>query len=321
MDRKIGRRQRWAWFAAGLSAVAASGFCSCGWIWVLIGGLLATLFYIYIDKKLADRGIAVLMCKAFGWGGKALAVLTLLWTVLVMGWTAALADTAFPMVNGFPGLGWIMLAMAAWGARKGAKACAGCSGVLCLFLIVLYGVVAVFAVPDVTWRWLKPDSRWEQGIWTAGLFLLPAGVWYVPCGAESKGPSWPVAFALPLFGAALSAVTAGVLSPELAAVRKVPLYDVAQSVSLFGVVERIEPLLSAAVTMGVFALLSVQVSAAQALADRIRQWSWSGSVACGMAGIAMILTKDMPMELVAIGSLVFWLVIPLIVLFAAKKRN
>ena len=146
MERRIGERQRWAWMAAGLSAVVASKVCGYHWLWVLVGGLVVSVYNIVLDRTLAEQGVARLLCRKFGWGGKILAGSTLLWTILVMGWVAYLADTAFPMVDGFPGLGWVLLALAVWAAAKGPAACARCCGVLCLILLALYGVVAVFAV-------------------------------------------------------------------------------------------------------------------------------------------------------------------------------
>ena len=111
-------------------AMGAAGNCGGG-------GIL----YLYGCPS-ALEGAAALLPKA-------LAVPVLLWTVFAMAWTANLSVLAFPMHDGFPGLGWIVLALAAWGSRKGAAACAACAGVLCLFLLVLYGTVVVFAVPDV----------------------------------------------------------------------------------------------------------------------------------------------------------------------------
>lgn len=321
MEHTIGERQRWAWLAAGLSGIAASRLCGFSWLWVLIGGLVVTGYYIYIDRKLDDDGLAVLMVKGLGGGGRILVLLTLLWTVLVMGWAACLADAAFPMVDGFPGLGWVLLALAAWGSQKGTGACARCSGVLCLFLTALYGVIVVFAVPDVDWNWLAPRGGWKDGVWAAGLFLLPAGVWYVPCSRSRKGPAWQMAFLLPVFAAALAAVTVGVLSPELAAERPVPLYDLAQSVSVLGVVERIEPLLSAAMTMGLFALLSSLACACRGLLDQIRPWRWNGAAACVVSGGAMYLIRPLPLELLTVGAVVFWLLIPLLVVVLASKNK
>ena len=322
MGRKIGERQRWAWLAAGLSAAVAANVCDYDWLWVLLGGLLVTGYYIMMDRNMDDSGLAALLCTSFGRFGRVLAGLTLLWTIFVMGWAAVLADTAFPMVDGFPGLGWVLLGLAAWGSRKGPGACARCCGVLCLFLVVLYGVVAVFAVPDVEWGYLLPTAEWTQGVWTVGIFLLPAGVWYVPCSRSRKGPAWQMAFLLPAFAAWLAAMTVGVLSPELAAAKDVPLYNLAQSVSVFGVVERIEPLLSAAMTMGVFALLSSLSCAAQALADQIMPWKWNGAAACVLAGAAMYLMRSVPVGTLTVGGVIVWFLVPVLtVLRSGKRRN
>lgn len=271
-----------------------------------------------MDQTVPSEGMASLY-RQLGWGGKILLSLTGLWTILILSWTACLADTAFPMVDGFPGLGWVLLALAAWGGQKGSAACARCSGVLCLFLLVLYGIVGIFAVPDVRADHLVPNGQWQESIWTLGLFLLPAGVWFVPCTRSRKGPAWQMAFLLPLFGAFLAAVTAGVLSPELAARKSVPLYDLAQSVSIFGVVERIEPLLSAAMTMGVFALMSSLVCSGQVMAEYLGAGAWSGTVICGAAGAGMYLIRNWPAAWIAAGSAVFLLAVPLLVIVFAPR--
>ena len=320
MERKIGERQRWAWLAAGLSAIAGTATSGFRWLWVLAGGLAALGYHMLMDHALQEKSL-VSIVKRSGRGHWILVGMILLWSIVLMGWTANLADRAFSSVDGFPGLGWVLLGLAAWGSRKGAGACVRCSGVLCLFLVVLYGIVAVFALPDVKVRYLMPQTQWEQGIWTLGLFLLPAGVWYVPCTRNEKKPAWKFAALLLAASVLLAVATVGVLSPELAASRTVPLYDLAQSVSLFGVVERIEPLLSAAITMGVFALLSTMACASQKLADLIRPWKWNGALICALSGAGMIAVKDLPAEVIAIGAIVFGMVIPLLLLGVAERRD
>ena len=304
MDRRIGERQRWAWLAAGLSAVIAACLCGITWLWVLIGGILASAYYIYMDVRLSAGRIRL---------PKPLGALTLLWTVFAMAWSANLADRAFPMVDGFPVLGWTLLALTAWGSRKGAAACARCAGVLCLFLIGLYGVVAVFAAPDVRWENLRVTGEWTDVVWILGMFLLPASVWYVPCTVSKKRPAWEMALILPLSATALAAITAGVLSPALAAVHPAALYTLAQSVSLFGVVERIEPLLSAAMVMGVFCLLASMACACQNLGDRIRSCKWTGTAACILAAALMGVVGKIDPVVLAAGAVVFWMLVPLIV--------
>lgn len=321
MERKIGERQRWAWLAAGFSGIAASSTCGYGWFWAFAGGLLVSLYYMYMDKQLQDEGLAAKLTEAFGAGGKILAVLTVLWTILVMGWAASLADAAFPMVDGFPSLSWVLLALAAWGSWKGAAACARCSGVLSLFLLALYGVVVLFSVSDVKLDNLTISQRWQEGVWSAGLFLTVSGTLYVPCGRSAKGPAWGIALILPAFAGVLAAVTSGVLTPELASRRTVPLYDLAQSVSLFGVVERIEPLLSAAITMGVFSLLSALACAGRALLDEVRACKWNGVIVCAVSAVLIWLTKSIPVILLTAGAWVFWVAVPIFAVLMCKMKT
>lgn len=321
MDRRIGERQRWAWLAAGLSSAIGACLCGLGWIWVLAGGALVSIYYIYMDFRLPAKGLAAMLPAVWGRVGAIMLGAALLWTVLVMAWAANLADGAFPMVNGFPVLGWTLLAMAAWGSWKGVGACARSSGVLCLFLIALYGVVAVFAVPDMQWENLIPTNRGQDGIITAGVFLLPAAVWFVPCTRSRKRPAWEMAVILPLSAAALAAITAGVLSPVLAYSLPSPLYTLAQSVSLFGVVERIEPLLSAAMTMGVFSLLSAMACACRCLWEQFRPWRWSGVFCCIAAAALMGCAGKLDFIVLAIGSSAVWLAIPLLTLWIGGKKE
>lgn len=321
MEQKIGERQRWAWLAAGFSGVAASCTCGYNWLWVLAGGVLVSLYNMYMDRQVQSNGLASKLTEAFGVGGKILAGLTVIWTIIVMGWVASLADAAFPMVDGFPSLSWVLLALAAWGSWKGPAACARCSGVLSLFLLALYGIVVLFSVPDVSLENLAPSSEWINGVWSAGIFLTASGVLYVPCSRSAKGPAWRVALVLPVFAGVLAAVTCGVLTPELAARRTVPLYDLAQSVSLFGVVERIEPLLSAAITMGVFSLLSSLACAGHRLADEIRVSRWNGVVVCAVAAALIWLTKSLPLPLLTAGAWVFWVAVPVFAVLVCKIKT
>ena len=310
MAQRMGERQRWAWLAGGLSVTVSACACGLGWLWVLAGGLLAALYYIYMDTALPTAGLASQLPTAA-------AVVILLWLVAVMAWSANLADGAFPMIQGFPALGWTMLALAAWGSRKGPAACARCAGVLCLFWLILYSAVVVFALPDVQTGNLIPYGAWKNGFWTAGLFLLPGAVWYLPCTRSRKKPAWVIGIALPLAAGVLAAVTAGVLSPLLAASQPSPLYTLAQSVSLFGVVERIEPLLSAAMVMGVFCLLSAMACACQSLFP----WKWTGIAACVAAGALMGIAGKVDVAVVSVGNLVLFGVLPTALILLQKKTS
>lgn len=321
MERLIGERQRWAWIAAALSSVAAICLSRYSWPWVALGCVLVTGYYLYMDRRVPSEGLAVWSEKHMGIPGKLLLGVMLVWNVAAMAWAASLADAAFPMVDGFPVLSWVLLAVAAWGSVKGIGACARCSGVLCLLLLGLYGAVIVFAVPDIKWENLQVIGKPEDTIWCAGLFLPVAGIWYLPCQATRKTPAWGMGILIPAFSVMLSVITAGVLSPALAASRTVPFYDVAQSVSLFGVIERIEPLLSAAMTMGLFALLSIQVSVCQALAEAFKPWRYYGVLCCVVAGALLTIGRIMTVEILTAGGWLVWFGIPVITLVLRGKSR
>lgn len=318
MIHQIGERQRWAWRTAALSGILATGICGYGWLWVLLGGTLVGLLDCFLDQKLGSRSMAQVLGD--GTGGKILAGLILLWTVIAMSWCACLADAAFPKVNGFPGLGWVLLALAAYGSCRGAAACARCSGVLCLFLLFLYGIVAVFSLPDVKLAYLAPQGNWQNIVPAAGLFLLSAGVWYAPTG-ERKEKSWQFAFIPPVAAAALTAITAGVLSPELAAVRQVPIYDLAQSVNVLGVIERIDPMLSAAMTVGLFALLSSLCCSCRLLGEKIKKKIPWAAVCAAAAGAGMFLTKSVSVRTLTQGNVVFYGAVPLLAVCLKKSQK
>lgn len=297
--------------------------CACGlnWLWVLIAGLAATGYYIYMSRRLPTAGLGAVLRLRMGTAGRLLAALTLIWTIVAMAWAANLADRAFPLVDGDPVLGWTLLALAAWGSWKGSGTCARCSGVLCLFLLALYGVVVVFTLPDVQIEQLRPQGNWKDGATALGLFLLPAAVWYAPGRREQGRVVWKLALLPLVAGALLAAVTAGVLTPALARSLDVPLYTLAQSVSLFGVVERIEPLLSAAMVMGVFSLLSAMACACRCLCGTGRWGKWSGAACCVAAGAGMALTGKIPVEAITAAGTGIWVVIPMIAVRASKGKT
>ena len=309
----FGPRQRFVWVAAGLSAAVTAKGCGLGWLWILPGGFAVILYYRVCTRIRPCGAGVILRLRA-----RPVAWLTALWTVFAMGWTAMLADSAFPMVDGFPAMGWILLLLAVFGAGKGFGACAGTAGVLCLFLAGLYGAVTGFAVPDVSLRYLIPDRNWQNLIPAIGLFLLPAPIFLLQCRVRRpRRPVWYVV--LPLIAAVFTAVTAGVLSPELAAQSENAFYDLSRSVSILGVMERIEPLVSAAMTMGVFCLLTGQLCAVRALIPG----KYTAAAAAGLAAVAMFPAKSLPLPLLTAGNVLFW-VLPTFVtlsLRGAKRRG
>lgn len=293
--------------------------CGCGWVWVLAGAALVTVYDLLLDRLLPECGLAAALCAGSGWCGRICSALVYLWLVVELAWVGALADLAFPMTDGFPELGIVLLAVTAWGIRKGTAACARCGGVLCMAVLVLYGAVAVFALPDCRLEYCAPKGELRELGKVMGLCLIPTALWLLPRKKEGRGKACPFAPLIPLGAGALALVCVGVLSPELAAAEPVALYTLAQSISLFGVMERMEPLLSAAMTMSLLALLSILAAAARTAAEQIIPRRWTGAAACVLAMPAMLLIRNAPWELLAAGNGILWLTLPL--LCAARRRT
>lgn len=315
MGRRIGVRQRWAWIAAAtVCAVVACG-CGISWVWVLLGGLPAAVGYVWLDRRLPACGLACLL-RHMGGFGKTVTVLSLIWYVGVLAWCANLADYAFPMVDGYPLLGLMILALAAWGSWKGAAACGRCAAVLLLFLLPLLGTVTAFAAADVTPSYLLPAGSWRRTVEAAGVFLLPSCLFLLPCRRKRPGGSWRYLL-LPVGGAVLAAVTAGVLSPVLAARMASPFYTVVKAVRVFGVMERVEALLSAAMVMSVFALTAALACGCRALAGK----KWAGAAACGVAALLMAPSVGIGPEYLAAGGFAFGVLVPVLVVLMMKTKK
>ena len=319
MARKIGERHRWGWLAAAETAVIAAELCRYNWISAAVGSAAVLLFHWYMNRTVWEKGAAEQIAK-IKVVGKALLIISMICFELLLVWAAVLAGKAFPASETSPLLGWILLGLAAWGSIKGAEACAACSGVLSLFLLALYGVVAVFSVPDVNAEYLQIRGDGKEILQCIGYLMPAAIVWYLPGKKDVHNRKWDIAALLLVGAGVLSLITSGVLSPELVREVTVPLYVVAQSVSLFGVVERIEPLLSAAMTMGIFAMLSVIANGFNAAGNQIRPWKYYGVVSCVLAGGLMLAVKETDALWPVLGSSGVGIIL-LIASIAAGKRK
>lgn len=320
MVNALGARQRWAFLLAGASAVAATRLCGVSYLSVLLGTAAAMAVCLVLDGWLRPCGAALTLCHG-GIFSRLLAAATLAFTVVALAWAANLAGEAFPTAGGSPVLGWTLLALAAWGSYKGTAACAAAAGVLCLFLLALYGLVAGFSLPEVSLQNLAPGGAWGDGAVALGLMLLPGAVFFLPCRRRRRGVFWQGG-ALAVFSAAgLCAVTAGVLTPELAAAAPAPLYLLSQSLSLFGVMEHIEPLLSVAMTMGLFALMAILACTARTLCARRRFGRWWGAAACLAAAAVQAPAALLPPWVIPAGAGLFFGLLPLSLLLAGQGRR
>lgn len=102
--------------------------------------------------------------------------------------------------------------------------------------------------------------------------------------------------------------------PEEAAQGEAVFYEAAKAVNLFGVAERFEAVVSVAMTMGYFALLSLLLSCAGAMAEEFHQ-GWRRIGVLGAAAISTIIVAIIGAiegELLLILCGILWIAVPLI---------
>ena len=320
MNEKIGLRQRRVWQMAAISAVAACCLCKISWPWVLVGSVIAAGYQRLLEKNIPEEGLAKGAVVAWGGFGKFVLLVTWGWTIYMMGWAAQLADRAFQVSNGTQILGLTVLTLTAWGSWKGIAVCARCCGVLSLFLLCLYGVILAFAVPEIRVKNLYPTGNWSDSAEALALLFVASGGWYGPFEKKRRERAWGLLL-LPLITVGVSVVTAGVLSPALTDLRKDPFYDVTKSISLFGVMERVEPLLSAAITMGVFALLTTMAAACQSIGAEFKQSRWYGSGSCAIAALLLMLQNYKWGEIRIFGAILIWMIVPMLIIMGNRRKG
>ena len=121
--------------------------------------------------------------------------------------------------------------------------------------------------------------------------------------------------------AAAALCAAGTLSPRVAGEEAFAVYTMAKSVSVFGVMERLEPVVSAALTAGGFCLLSV-LCLANAKTARALGWKRRTGIGNFLLGCTGYLAGTvLPEGVQALAAAICWGIVPLVTLWVASVKN
>lgn len=256
------------------AAVPAFGLCpSLGWAGALLGGAAAAWILNRTERALRGRSLAkAAACGAVGRAAAAVSALGLFGLAL---WAAGRSRLAFPETAGSPLAAALIFALSFWAARSGAEAVGRCAAVLLPLLAVLYGVILVFSLSQLRLSWLLPTGTPRAGLRACVSLLLPGAALFLR-REDGVSVSRGTAIAA-LAAAAAAAVTAGTLSPPGAAARAAFL-TVSRSVSILGVIQRFEALISGAMLMSGFCLCTLLLLAARELLDSLAPKKSSAAV-------------------------------------------
>jgi hypothetical protein len=317
-DKQKNRQLRARLLAAGL-APAVLICAGTGWLWALLGGLCAALFYILIEwlLRLTGGSLAAAAERAAGkTAGRVILLLEALWTLLAAARAAGLGAWAFPEDAARPLAAPVLLALAVWAAMQSPGAGARCAAAISGLLAAVFGVLLLSALPDLRAENLRPWGSARGGAAAFAALLFPAAALCARPDGDSR-LSGDASAALALMAAAASLAAAGCLSPALAAAEPLPFYALVKSLTVFGVLERFEPLYSAAVLASGFCLVSLLLDAGAALLRRAGSFDRASALPLLLYLPLFALSSPaarISEEIWAVGATVFWGILPVLTL-------
>lgn len=330
MNRDMSRRQRLSMIVAAATVPVIMTCAGRSWQWVLAGCGAAAAFYgllyIMLRETQTTGGLCPAVLEGLGpWLGGAVLILSAAWTLYAAASTAARSVAAFPDGEADRLATLCLLALTAACGYHGSLCAARCAGVLAPVLAGLYGVILLAAVPDVKLEWCRPTGGWTQSAGVLAAMLFPSAALYLKreSARRERAPGWVLA-ALMLIPAAVAAITAGVLSPELVANEPFAFYTLTKSLNLLSVMERFEPILSASLYLGFFCIASLLISSCAEQLRAALPWVKTKWLTPGLCAAAFGLTfaeNTIPEVLRQAGAAIFWGVTPVFVLLmvAIKK--
>lgn len=286
---QVSDRQNQVWIVASMAAPLAKAASGGSWPAVLAMGAITLL---------TGRWLAKYQAEPKHW----LEILQSLWGSVVISQQLFWCEECWPSHRDGKAAALILLGLCIWLACKGRSATARVGCTLIWPVGFLLGLILLSAVPEIKVENLRP--AWEMP--SAHLVtVLLITTFYV--GGDKRRKAGMDVWLL-LFPVAVSVVTAGVLSNRIGEAGQTGLYELSRSVSFFGVSQRLESVAAMGMTMGYFGGIGYLLSIPEGTANRSGMVMAYGVV----AGLLFILNIRLDSRLIAIGSVLIWVVFPAI---------
>lgn len=235
--------------------------------------------------------------------------------------TASWSSNIWPTGQGYPVVPLTLFGLSTASAWFGANRASKGIGVLFWMIAILYSILLTFGMRNVKLGYLMPQFETpEPVIWF--LFLLPLVAQFLPREKDKRISGYMVVLA----GLALlfALWTEGNLSLDAAKQVSWPFYEAGESVHLFGIANRLESLISVAVTIGFYGLYSLLLSGAFHLAEGLRpeRGKYGVLIAGVLSGAGVLWKVTIPGIVLVAGAFVLWIALPILgTLFSEKKRK
>lgn len=287
--------------------LAALGFCAytvpailllpqTGWLWALIASVTVAVLLLQKNIQLDCQST---FCKG-------ILVAVFVWNLLLLGKFSRLL--AFPENKELIGL--LLLLLSAYAAGK--KVVPRVAAVVFFFLAAMYAALLGFALPNIQPERITPTCSTD---WTLLPFALaPTLLLYIrKDGAATSQWKW-------LLGGIILAVLAAVVT---AGMNAADFYTAAKSVNILGTMERLEPLVSAALTAGGFCLLGLICEVNQKILCTIFEAQEGQLTPVNFLGGVggFYLAPQLPSSLIALGTAIFWGAAPFLIQLVVSSKK
>ncbi len=240
-SEKLSPRQLAVAVMTGGLSTAAAAAGRADWRWLLLAAVLGTAVGWLLLRRVGGRPLS-----------PALRILYGIWAVLLLADVLGRTAGRIQQAGGSEGsIGWLLTLLAAplvWMGWGKAAAFFRAVEIFWLAVLVMAAAILLLGVPRMEWRWvLEPVGDWKSSL-LAGALIMSTGLFVLPILYEAeprqredrRGLVW--LGTLGLVCAVLAALTAGLLSPVVAAQLDEPFFAAA---GLLGDSARLEGLVSA----------------------------------------------------------------------------
>ncbi len=239
---------------------------------------------------------------------KILSVPLFLWNVVMLsrvGWELSAVQRVDSLL---PGL--LLLLLGAYGIKKKVLPVVG--AVLIFFVIGIYGVICIFAFPNVELANLYPDHR--EDLTGIAYGFLPVLLLYM---YKSKGRKLKLAWGL---GGVVLALAAAVITEGMNAPN---FYTASMSVNLLGAMERLEPFVASAMTAGGFCLIGMLFRVNEIIWNELWEYkkNFPIEIILLLSALGMFLFTRIGVKMLDLGTTVCWGLVPIITQLVAYRKK
>lgn len=290
-----------AWLLCAMYALIAQYAAPANWLVILLAGVGCTSLcwcnFVLCEGQVCSR--------------KWYCIVQLLFLIIVSAMIAGESANTWPTGDAYPIVPLVLLAIATFSAWHGGERASRVAGVVFWFIALLFAIVLAAGSRNIEPEYLVPELN-GTGYVLLFVFLFPVVTTFLP--REGATCYTKTLFAIVILGTVISVLTVGALSGRIAGEESFAFYTFSKSLSLFGVAERFEALVSVALTMGEYSLLSLLLSCAGHLVHTIHPGQGRiGVASCAIcAASLMVFEKEISADWIGVGALLFWGILPLI---------